>query len=185
MASRGVRREVGSGERCEPPRGSRGPWRFWNERFSDPKNTYFLEFLIPPGYKNFMLFSSYIVIRTTSSWMRSCPITRFDTKKCQCQWIAQFWVLFFTWTKRPVGVLNFGHSFSLWSKAKRSCSQSYPHALFASPTVGSIACTCVLDSLYSPWDGTLPHWCCPSLRQVDYERSAASTIFSQRLMLNV
>ena len=28
-----------------------------------------------------MLFSSYIVIRTTSSWMRSCPITRFDTKK--------------------------------------------------------------------------------------------------------
>ena len=27
-----------------------------------------------------MLFSSYIVIRTTSSWMKSCLITRFDTK---------------------------------------------------------------------------------------------------------
>ena len=25
------------------------------------------------------------------------------------------------------------------------------------------ACTCVLDSLYSPWDDALPHWCCPSL----------------------
>ena len=46
----------------------------------------------------------------------------------------------------------FGNSSSLWSKAKRSCWQSYPHALSASPTVGSTACrsTCVLDSLYSP-----------------------------------
>ena len=41
---------------------------------------------------------------------------------------------------------------ALWSKAKRSCSQLYPHALSASPTVGSTGCTCVLDSLYSPWD---------------------------------
>ena len=106
-------------------------------------------------------------------------------QKYQCQWIAQFWVLFFTWTMRPVGVLNFGNSSSLWPKAKRSCSQSYPQDLFASPTVGSTACTCVLDSLYSPWDDTLPHWCCPSMQQVDYERSAASTIFSQRLVLNV
>ena len=65
---------------------------------------------------------------------------------------------------RPVGVLNFGNSSSLWSKAKRSSSQSYPQALFASPLVGSTACTCVLDSLYSPWNGTLPHWCCPSLQ---------------------
>ena len=31
----------------------------------------------------------------------------------------------------------------------------------------------------------LPHWCCPGLQQVDCERSAASTIFSQRLVLNV
>ena len=32
----------------------------------------------------------------------------------------------------------------------------------------------------------LPHWCCPCLQQVDCaERSAASTIFSQRLVLNV
>ena len=46
-------------------------------------------------------------------------------------------------------------------------------------------CTCVLDSLYSPWDDALPHWRCPSLQQVDCERSAASTIFSQRLLLNV
>ena len=88
---------------------------------------------------------------------------------------------------RLVGVLNFGNSSSLWSKAKRSCSQSYPHALSASPTVGSIACTstCLLDSLYSPWDDALPHWCCPCLQQVDCDRSAASTIFSQRLVLNV
>ena len=86
-----------------------------------------------------------------------------------------------------VGVLNFGNSSSLWPKAKRSRSQSYPQDLFASPTVGSTTCTCVLDSLYSPWDDTLPHWCCPSLQQVDYERSAASTMltFSQRLVLNV
>ena len=177
MASRGVRREVGVWGALwasQGVRGSGGPGRFWNERFSEAKNTYFLEFLIPPGYKNFMLFSSYIVIRTTSSWMRSCPIARFDTKNANVNELP--------WTMRPVGVLNFGHSFSLWSKAKRSCSQSYPHALL---TVGSIASTCVLDSLYSPWDGTLPHWCCPSLRQVDYERSAASTIFSQRLLLNV
>ena len=133
-----------------------------------------------------MLFSSYIVVRTTSSWMRLCPITRFDTKKSQCQRIAQFWVLFFTCTMRLVGVLNFGNSSSLWSKVKRSCSQSYPHALSASPTVGSTACTCVLDSLYSPWDDALPHWWCPGLQQVDFERSAASTIFSQRLVvLNV
>ena len=40
-------------------------------------------------------------------------------QNCQCQWIAQFWVLFFTWTLRPVGVLNFGNSSSPWSKAKR------------------------------------------------------------------
>ena len=51
---------------------------------------------------------------------------------------------------RPVGVLNFGNSSSLWPKAKRSCSQSYPQDLFASPTVWSTACTFVLDSLYSP-----------------------------------
>ena len=38
---------------------------------------------------------------------------------------------------RPVGVLNFGNSSSLWPKAKRSCSQSYPQDLFANPTVGS------------------------------------------------
>ena len=106
-------------------------------------------------------------------------------QKSQCQRIAQFCVLFFTCTLRLVGVLNFRHSFSLWSKAKRSCSQSYPHALSASSTVWSTACTCVLDSMYSPWDGTLPHWCCPGLQQVDCERSAASTIFSQRLVLNV
>ena len=31
----------------------------------------------------------------------------------------------------------------------------------------------------------LPHWCCPCLQQVDCERSAASRIFSQRLVLNV
>ena len=86
---------------------------------------------------------------------------------------------------RLVGVLNFGNSSSLCSKAKRSCSQSFPHALSASPTVGSTACTCVLGSLYSPWDDALPHWRCPSLQQVDCERSAASTIFSQRLLLNV
>ena len=48
-------------------------------------------------------------------------------------------LLFFTCTMRPVGVLNFGNSSSLWSKAKRSCSRSYPHALSASPTVGSTA----------------------------------------------
>ena len=106
-------------------------------------------------------------------------------QKSQCQRIAQFWVLFFTYTMRLVGVLNFGNSSSLCSKAKRSCSQSFPHALSASATVGSTACTCVLDSLYSPWDDALPHWRCPSLQQVDCERSAASTIFSQRLLLNV
>ena len=86
---------------------------------------------------------------------------------------------------RLVGALNFGNSSSLSSKAKRSCSQSYPHALSANPTVGKTACTCVLDSLYSPWDDALPHWWCPILQQVDCERSAASTIFSQRLVLNV
>ena len=80
--------------------------------------------------------------------------------------MAQFWVLFFTCTMRLVGVLNFGNSSSLWSKAKRSCSQSYPHALSASPTVGSTACTCVLDSLYSPWDDALAHWWCPGLEQI-------------------
>ena len=31
----------------------------------------------------------------------------------------------------------------------------------------------------------LPHWCCPCLQQVNCKRSAASTIFSQRLVLNV
>ena len=132
-----------------------------------------------------MLFSSYVVIRTTSSWMHIWGRAQSHAliPKSQCQRMVQFWVLFFTCTMRLVGVLNFGNSSSLWSKAKRSCSQSYPHALSASPTVGSTACrsTCVLDSLYSPWDDTLPHWWCPSLQQVDCERSAASTIFSQRL----
>ena len=84
-------------------------------------------------------------------------------QKANVKRIAQFWVLFFTCTMRLVGVLNFGNSSSLWSKAKRSCSQStsYPHALSASPTVGSTACTCVLDSLYSPWDDALLHWVMP------------------------
>ena len=59
-----------------------------------------------------MLFSSYIVIRTTSSWMRSCPITRFDTKKPMSKncpvlslvlhlhheacWCSEFWKQFLT-----------------------------------------------------------------------------------------
>ena len=83
-----------------------------------------------------MLFSSYIVIRTTSSWMRSCPITRFDTKKANVKELPSFeschWLHLHL---RLVGVLNFGNSSSLWSKAKRSCSQSYPQALSPSPTV--------------------------------------------------
>ena len=59
-----------------------------------------------------MLFSSYIVICTTSSWMRSCPITRFDTKKPMSKncpvlslvlhlhreacWCSEFWKQFLT-----------------------------------------------------------------------------------------
>ena len=35
------------------------------------------------------------------------------------------------------------------------------------------------------WDDALPHWCCPGLQHLVCERSAASTIFSQRLVLNV
>ena len=132
-----------------------------------------------------MLFSSYIVIRTTSSWMRSCPITRFDTKKANVKELPNFescsspapWGLLVFWILETVP--------HCVPRPKNSCSQSFPHALSASATVGSTACTCVLDSLYSPWDDTLPHWRCPSLQQVDCERSAASTIFSQRLLLNV
>ena len=41
-----------------------------------------------------MLFSSYIVIRTTSRWQlnepRSCPITRFDTKKANGKELPSF-----------------------------------------------------------------------------------------------
>ena len=127
-----------------------------------------------------MLFSSYIVIRTTSSWMRSCPITRFDTKNANVKELPNFescsspapWGLLVFWILETVP--------HCVPRPKNSCSQSFPHALSASATVGSTACTCVLDSLYSPWHDTLPHWCCPSLQQVDYERSAASTMFSQR-----
>ena len=59
-----------------------------------------------------MLFSSYIVIRTTSSWMRTCPITSFDTKKAKVKelpvlslvlhlhyeacWCSEFWKQFLT-----------------------------------------------------------------------------------------
>ena len=59
-----------------------------------------------------MLFSSYMVIYTTSSWIRSCPITRFDTKKpmsknCpvlslvlhlhhEARWCSEFWKQFLT-----------------------------------------------------------------------------------------
>ena len=58
-----------------------------------------------------MLFSSYIVIRTTSSWMRSC-LTRFETKKPMSKncpvlslvlhlhheacWCSEFWKQFLT-----------------------------------------------------------------------------------------
>ena len=127
---------------------------------------------------------------------KNCPILslvlHLHHEAC---WCSEFWKQFLTvfqGQKKLFTVIstctpcqNFGNSSSLCSKPKRSCSQSFPHALSASATVGSTACTCVLDSLYSPWDDALPHWRCPSLQQVDCERSAASTIFSQRLLLNV
>ena len=192
---RGVRREVlrgftksswGSGGRCEPPSEVRGgaPEDFEIDAFQGLRTHVSLSFLSQCCYTN---IHAILFIHSHPHHFQLNEVVPNHTlwyQKRQCQIIAQFWVLFFTCTMKLVGVLNFGNSSSLWSKAKRSCSQSYPHALSASPTVGSTACTCVLDSLYSPWDEALPHWCCPGLQQVDCERSA-STIFSQRLMLNV
>ena len=129
-----------------------------------------------------MLFSSYIVIRTTSSWMRSCPITRFDTKKTNVKEWPSFescsspapWGLLVFWILETVPHCD--------PRPKEAVhSHIHMHSLPCSPTVGSTACTYVLDSLHSPWDDALPHWWCPSLQQADCERSAASTIFSQRL----
>ena len=101
-------------------------------------------------------------------------------QKSQCQRIAQFWVLFFTCTMRLVSVLNFGNSSSLWPKAKISCSQSYPHALSASPTVGSLymhawLTHCIHPEMMPSHTDVAPGQA--SLQQVDCERSAASTIF--------
>ena len=193
---RGVRREVlrgytksswGSGGRCEPPSEVQGraPEDFENKAFQRLRTPVSLSFLSQCCYTK---IHAIFFIHSHPHHFQLNEVVPNHTlwyQKSQCQRIAQFWVLFFTCTMRLVGVLNFGNSSSLWSKAKRSCSQSYPLALSASPTVGSTACTCVLDSLYSPWDDALPHWCCPSLQQVDCQRSAASTIFSQRLVLNV
>ena len=91
-------------------------------------------------------------------------------------WCSEFWKQFLT----------------VIQGQKKLFTVIYPHALSASPTVGSrsTACrsTCVLDSLYTIHPEMMPqrpHLCCPGLQQVDCERSAASTIFSQRFVLNV
>ena len=133
--------------------------------------------------------SGCTVLLLIEKWIKLIPKTIGNRKgdSCVCyvvctknpnrgQWIAQFGVLFFTRTVRHVGVLNFRNSSALSSMAKRSC---YPQAIFASLPVGSKACTCVFDSLYSPWDDALPHWCCPSLQLVVYlwEMGCISDVF--------
>ena len=170
----------GSGGRCEPPSGVRGggPEDFEIDAFQRLRTPVFLSFLSQCCYTN---IHAIFFIHSHPHHFQLNEVVPNHTlwyQKSQCQRIAQFWVLFFTFTMRLVGVLNFGNSSSLWSKAKRSCSQSYPHALSASPTVGRTACTCVLDSLYSPWDDALPHWCCPSLQQVDREICCINDIFT-------
>ena len=153
----------GSGGRCESPSGVRGgaPEDFEINAFQRLRTPVSLSFLSQCCYTK---IHAIFFIHSHPHHFHLNEVVPNDTlwyQKSQCQRIAQFWVLFFTCTMRLVGVLNFGNSSSLWSKAKRSCSQSYPHALSASPTVGSTACTstCVLDSLYSPWDD----WCLATL----------------------
>ena len=155
----------GSGGRCEPPSGVRGgaPEDFEINAFQRLRTPVSLEFLIP------VLLSKspcYFFIHNHPHHFQLNEVVPNHTlwsQKSQCQRIAQFESCSSPCTMRLVGALNFGNSSSLWSKAKRSCSQSYPHALSANPTVGSTACTCVLDSLYSPWDDALPNWWCPIL----------------------
>ena len=104
----------GSGGRCEPPSGVRGggPEDFEINAFQRLRTPVSLRFLSQCCYTKSMLFSSYIVIRTTSSWMRSCPITLFDTKKPMSKnspvlslvfhlhheacWCSEFWKQFLT-----------------------------------------------------------------------------------------
>ena len=172
----------GSGGRCEPPSGVRGraPEVFEINAFQKLRTPVSLSFLSQRCYTK---IDAIFFIHSHPHHFQLNEVVPNHTlwyQKSQCQRIAQFWVLFFTCTMRLVSVLNFGNSSSLWPKAKRSCSQSYPHALSASPTVGSLYMRawlthCIHPEMMPSHTDVAPGQA--SLQQVDCERSAASTIF--------
>ena len=121
---RGVRREVlrgvhqiqlGVWGRCEPPSGVRGgaPEDFKINAFQRLITPVSLSFLSQCCYTK---IHAIFFIHSHSHHFQLNEVVPNHTlwyQKCQCQWIAQFWVLFFTWTMGPVGVLKFGNSSSL------------------------------------------------------------------------
>ena len=132
-----------------------------------------------------MLFSSYIVIRTTSSWMRSCPITSFDTKKPMSKnclvlslilhlhheacWCSEFWKQFL------IVIQGQKKLFTVISTCTLCQSDGREYSLYMRAWLTVFTLRWCLATLMLAYN----------LQQLVCERSAASTIFSQRLVLNV
>ena len=124
-----------------------------------------------------MLFSSYIVIRTTSNWMRSCPTAHAlipkkpMSKNCpvlslvlhlhpEACWCSKFWRQFLTVIQGQKKLYTVISTCTLC----QSDGREYSLYMRAWLTVFTLR-----------W-WALPHWCCLSLQQV---RSAASMIFPE------
>ena len=145
----------GSGGRCEPPSGVRGgaPEDFEINAFQRLRTAVSLSFLSQCCYTkihaiffihiqlhHFQLniIINEIVPRQSHALIpkrpmsKNCPVLRLVLHlHHEACWCSEFWKQFL--------IVIQGHK-----------KLSNHHALSASPTVGSTACTCVLDSLYSP-----------------------------------